>query len=104
MNIYSAKTLDDVLALASEKEGCPVSEINYKVIEEKGTLGAVFNAANEACNLYFRKGLLPFNRIEEIIEEQMNAHRIIDNPSLEDLLYVHDATFKAVERYIKEGK
>lgn len=35
MNIYSAKTLDDVLALASEKEGCPVSEINYKVIEEK---------------------------------------------------------------------
>lgn len=35
MNVYSAKTLDDVLALASEKEGCPVSEINYKVIEEK---------------------------------------------------------------------
>lgn len=35
MNIYSAKTLDDVLALASEKEGCPINELNYKVIEEK---------------------------------------------------------------------
>ena len=47
---------------------------------------------------------LGLKEIEEIIEEQMNAHRIIDNPSLEDLLYVHDATFKAVEKYIKEDK
>ena len=99
--------LEDVMSLHFRKldlNRYPAIKFAYKVIEEKGTLGAVFNAANEACNLYFRKGLLPFNRIEEIIEEQMNAHRIIDNPSLEDLLYVHDVTFKAVEKYIKEGK
>ena len=99
--------LEDVMSLHFRKldlNRYPAIKFAYKVIEEKGTLGAVFNAANEACNLYFRKGLLPFNRIEEIIEEQMNAHRIIDNPSLEDLLYVHDATFKAVEKYIKEDK
>lgn len=35
MNKYTAKTLEDVLALASEKEGCPVEEINYQIIEEK---------------------------------------------------------------------
>ena len=35
MNIYTAKTLEDVLALASEKEGCPIEEINYQIIEEK---------------------------------------------------------------------
>ena len=35
MNRYTAKTLEDVLALASEKEGCPIEEINYQVIEEK---------------------------------------------------------------------
>lgn len=35
MNTYTAKTLDDVLALASEKEGCSIEELNYKVIEEK---------------------------------------------------------------------
>ena len=35
MNKYTAKTLDDALKLASEKENCPVNEINYKVIEEK---------------------------------------------------------------------
>lgn len=35
MNRYTAKTLEDVLALASEKEGCPVEELNYQIIEEK---------------------------------------------------------------------
>ena len=35
MNKYTAKTLDDALALASEKEGCPVEELNYEVLEEK---------------------------------------------------------------------
>lgn len=35
MNKYTAKTLDDVLALASEKEGCSIEELNYQVVEEK---------------------------------------------------------------------
>lgn len=35
MNKYTAKTLDDALALASENEGCPVEELNYQIIEEK---------------------------------------------------------------------
>ena len=35
MNKYTAKTLNDVLALASEKEGCSIEELNYQVIEEK---------------------------------------------------------------------
>lgn len=35
MNRYTAKTLNDVLALASEKESCTIEELNYQVIEEK---------------------------------------------------------------------
>ena len=35
MNKYTAKTLNDVLALASEKEGCSIEELNYQIIEEK---------------------------------------------------------------------
>jgi len=38
MNKYTAKTLEDVLLLASEKEGCSVDELNYQVIEEKKSL------------------------------------------------------------------
>ncbi len=35
MNRYTAKTLEDVLSLASEKENCPIEELNYQVVEEK---------------------------------------------------------------------
>jgi len=35
MKKYTVKTLDDVLKLASEKENCPIEELNYEVIEEK---------------------------------------------------------------------
>ena len=59
MNKYTAKTLDDVLALASEKEGCPVSEINYKVIEEKNRCSAGHSVP--ACGLYFIEAEYPEN-------------------------------------------
>lgn len=35
MNTYTAKTLDDALKIASEKEGCTIEELNYQVVEEK---------------------------------------------------------------------
>ena len=35
MNTYTAKTLEEALKLASEKEGCTVEELNYTVTEEK---------------------------------------------------------------------
>ena len=35
MNTYTAKTLEEALKLASEKEGCTVEELNYQVVEEK---------------------------------------------------------------------
>lgn len=87
------------------KDRYPALDLAYRVIKEKGTLGAVFNAANEACNLAFRENRLPFNKIEEIILKMMNSHRIIDNPTLEDLIYVHSSTYKETEEYIaKEVK
>ena len=35
MNTYTAKTLEEALKLASEKEGCTVEGLNYQVVEEK---------------------------------------------------------------------
>ena len=35
MNTYTAKTLEEALKLASEKEGCTIEELNYQVVEEK---------------------------------------------------------------------
>ena len=97
--------LEDIGSLNFRKlvnDRYPALDLAYRVIKEKGTLGACFNASNEACNLAFREGRLPFSKIEEIIIKMMDSHRIIDNPTLEDLLYVHSSIYKETEEYIKK--
>lgn len=82
----------------------PALELARRCIRSKGTLGCVMNAANEACNLAFRNRELPFNEIEDIIKRVMDEHRIIDNPTLEDLIYVNKQSYETAWRYIKEKR
>lgn len=82
----------------------PALKLAKRCIKEGGTLGCVMNAANEACNQEFRNGNLEFERIESIIEMVMNEHRIILNPSLEDLIYVNNECYQKALRYIKENR
>lgn len=87
-----------------DKKRYPALDFAYRVIHEKGTLGACFNASNEACNEAFRSGKLPFNKIEYIIKTMMDSHRIIDNPTLEDLVYVHNSVYNETKEYIDKEK
>ena len=65
---------------------------------------AVLNAANEEAVYAFLNKEISFLEIEKIIETCMNSHRVIDNPTLEDLVYVDKITRQEVRRLIKEGK
>lgn len=80
----------------------PAIELGLKAIRSKGTMPCVLNAANEAANLAFREGRLPFNKIEEVIEKVMNQHRIIQEYTLEDLIYINRWAYQEAERLIKE--
>ncbi len=80
----------------------PGLELARRALRVKGTLPCVLNAANEACNLAFREGKLPFYQIEEIIEKVMNSHRIIDNPTLEDLIYTNTWAYQEALSLIEE--
>jgi 1-deoxy-D-xylulose-5-phosphate reductoisomerase len=51
-----------------------------------GTLPAVLNAANEVAVEAFLLGSIPFPGIWQTVERVMNAHQIIDHPSLEALI------------------
>lgn len=78
-------------------------ELCKRAIKSGDTMPCVLNAANEAANLYFREGKLPFIKIVDIIEQVMNEHRIIDNPTLEDLLYINNwAYHKSIEVILEE--
>lgn len=82
----------------------PALNLARFALKEKGSLPCVLNAANEAANLAFRENKLPFNKIEEVIENVMNSHRIIDHPTYEDLCYVHKISLEAAQEYIKGAK
>ncbi|MCX7866397.1 MAG: 1-deoxy-D-xylulose-5-phosphate reductoisomerase, partial [Limisphaera sp.] len=47
---------------------------------------AVLNAANEVAVAAFAEGRLSFAEIPERVRRTMDAHRVIDHPSLEQIL------------------
>lgn len=57
----------------------------YRAIKIGGTMPTVFNAANECAVASFLNHDIKFLQIYDIIETCMRKHRVIDNPSLEDI-------------------
>ena len=82
----------------------PMVKYAKKVINEKGTYGCVFNAANEEAVYAFLKGKISFLAIEKIISKLINTHAKIANPSLEDLIRIDRETRLTVNRMIEKGE
>ena len=57
----------------------------------------VFNAANELAVKKFLQEKIGFLDIYEIIGQSMERHKVIENPSLEEILAVEDETYKWIE-------
>ena len=73
-------------------ERYPIVRLAEKVIKEKGTYGAVFNAANEVAVYAFLNHEIPFLMIEEIVNKLMEENKNIIHPSLEQLIEVDRLT------------
>ena len=82
----------------------PIVRLAKRVIQEKGTMGAVFNAANEEAVYAFLDHKIPFLGIEGIINQCVNEHRLIKNPSYETLKEVDQLTRAKVKDLIKKGE
>ena len=78
----------------------PIIKLARKVILEKGTLGAVFNAANEEAVYAFLRHEIPFLGIEDIINQCVNEHKNIKNPDYQTLKTVDLKTREAVRKKI----
>ncbi|WP_160719977.1 1-deoxy-D-xylulose-5-phosphate reductoisomerase [Bacillus sp. USDA818B3_A] len=57
-------------------------EFAYYAGNKGGTMPTVLNAANEAAVAKFLKGEIRFLQIEDLIEQALNKHNVIENPSL----------------------
>ena len=73
-------------------ERYPIVKYAEKVINEKGTYGAVFNAANEVAVHAFLNHEIAFLTIERIVGELMDSHINIKNPSYQKIAEIDAKT------------
>ena len=69
----------------------------YRAGRTGGSMPCVFNGANEEANQLFRDGKIKFLEIVDLIEEAMDAHTVVENPSLDELIKI-DADARAFVR------
>lgn len=69
-----------------DMEKFPCLGIGYEVAREGGTMGAVFNAANEVAVEAFLGSELSFNGIHRVVRTVLDNHTNRRSPSLEEIL------------------
>jgi len=62
-----------------------------------GSMPTVYNAANEKAVAQFIDGKIRFLDIYEIIKGAMDRHRLIENPSIDEILKTEQETYKWIE-------
>ena len=82
----------------------PIINVAKKVIEEKGSLGAIFNASNEEAVRAFLNREIPFLGIEKIINGCLAKQKNIKNPNYEQLKQVDVLTRQMVKEMIRKGE
>ena len=82
----------------------PLVSYAEKVIKEKGTYGAVFNASNEVAVHAFLNHEIPFLEIERIVSKLMNEHKNTKHPSYEKIAEIDKKTRKNAVNLINEWR
>jgi 1-deoxy-D-xylulose-5-phosphate reductoisomerase len=93
-------SFSDVGTLTFEKPDrnrFPSLDIAFNAIKEGGTMPAVMNAANEIAVERFSKGEISLLNIWDIIKTVMSAHKVVKNPSLEEIIYADNWAKKEAE-------
>lgn len=69
----------------------------YQAGREGGSMPTVFNAANEKAVAMFLDRKIGYMDIPHMIEQSMEQHKTIKNPSLEDILAVEQEVYAKIE-------
>lgn len=74
----------------------------YQAAGRGGTMPTVFNAANEKAVSLFLKKKISFLQIPELIESSMESHKVIDNPTVEQVLETETETYEYIKQKFGE--
>lgn len=76
----------------------PCLNLAYRALEEGGTTGCAFNAANEIANRAFRDGRISFTDIYHIISDTLDSIERVASPGIDDIIAVNtEARHRASE-------
>ena len=81
----SFETLQQITFEAPDTDTFIPLQLALRAARTRGTLPAVFNAANEEAVMLFLRDRIAFLQIGELIASACDAHRVVKNPSLEDV-------------------
>jgi 1-deoxy-D-xylulose-5-phosphate reductoisomerase len=74
----------------------------YRAARAGGSMPTVFNAANEKAVALFLQKKITFLQIPELIEASMEAHKVIENPSVEQILETEALTYEYIKQKFGE--
>ncbi|MEG1459414.1 MAG: 1-deoxy-D-xylulose-5-phosphate reductoisomerase, partial [Acetivibrio sp.] len=77
-------------------ETFPGLQLAYKVGKLGGSMPTVFNAANEKAVSLFLERKISYLTIPEIIEYAVEEHKIIKNPSVEEIIEIEKETYNRI--------
>ncbi|MDE7283690.1 MAG: 1-deoxy-D-xylulose-5-phosphate reductoisomerase [Lachnospiraceae bacterium] len=102
----SGKRVDfcDIAQLTFEKpdtETFTGLKLAYEAARRGGRMPTVFNAANEMAVAAFLQKKIGFLQIPEIIGESMEHHKVIENPSVEEILQTEAETYEYIKQVMK---
>lgn len=79
-----------------------ILNIGYEILNKKGNLGAIVNAANDFAVDIFMNNEIEFLDIQKLIFYAMNHAKYIKNPSLNDIIKINDEVRKMLLNLIKK--
>lgn len=91
------KTLRSIDFYEPDMENFVGLKLAYKAGEIGGSMPTVFNAANERAVAKFLDRKIGFLDITDIIEKSMDNHKLIANPTLDEILQVEADTYEFIE-------
>lgn len=79
----------------------PAVDLAFKAIKDGGSMPCVLNAANEEAVYAFLERKISYLDIISYVEYALSSHRIITNPTKEDLVYINSQVREEVRKEIE---
>lgn len=80
-----------------DMENFPGLRLAFRAAEAGGSLPTIYNAANERAVALFLDRRIGFLDIPELIERCMDAHKVLQAPSVEEILQTEAEVYEAID-------